>query len=103
MASAGSLCLSLLDSFGHSLRVARNRMIALVAGGGFVLQPRIDSTQVVDSAISESGTIGKNRDSFLHSYTFPFLARIAPLSPIDAVFTILADSYDRIARSFFFE
>src|SRR5262249_13183198 len=45
-----------------------------LAGGGFELQSRIDSTQLIDSATSENGTIGTNGISLLHfSYSLLFL------------------------------
>jgi hypothetical protein len=50
---------------------ARNPMKRLVAGGGFELQSRIDSTQLVDSTLREIGKNGNNGESFVHfSYTF---------------------------------
>lgn len=50
----------------------------MVAGGGFELQSRIHSGQVIDSATREKGTIGINSDSFLHfSYTFSRQPRAA--------------------------
>ena len=53
-------------------------MKRLVAGGGFELQSRIHSGQVIDSATREKGTIGINSDSFLHfSYTFSRQPRAA--------------------------
>jgi hypothetical protein len=60
----------------------------LVAGGGFEPQVRIDSTQDIDSAIREIGTLGEKGKSFLHfSYTSVFEQAIEPLSPWSLLFS----------------
>ena len=66
---------------GNQLQVTEWELLGLVAGGGFELQSRIHSGQVIDSATREKGTIGINRDSFLHfSYTFFTFQPHAPLA-----------------------
>ena len=80
MLSHFTVGVQLLPLFAPAVKtsVARNPMIALVAGGGFELQSRIHSGQVIDSATREKGTIGINSDSFLHfSYTFSRQPRAA--------------------------
>ena len=59
--------------------------LELVAGGGFEPQLRIDSTQVIDSAIRENSTIGRKGKSLLHFfYTLPSV-RVVSFEPLSTL------------------
>ncbi len=51
--------------------IVRNSMIPLVAGGGFVPQWPIDSTQVVDSTLGWNAYKGHNGNFFIQ-FSFSF-------------------------------
>jgi hypothetical protein len=46
-------------------KTCRIKNLGLVAGGGFVLQARIDATQVIDFPIGQNGQNGDKRKSFI--------------------------------------
>jgi len=65
--------------------MARNSMIALVAGGGFVPQSYIDSVQLTDSTIvpnAKKGYKGKSFIQFSFSSCFHRATRILAWAPL---------------------